>query len=83
MTNPVKHVEFFREVGRTRIISPQEEKTYQAATSQPLRDVARIMLDTGMRRRKCFGLKLRIWISFSGLYSIHLERRLRLGANWR
>jgi integrase len=55
--NPVKHVTFFQEVGRTRIISPEEERAYLAKTSQPLRDIARIMLDTGMRPEEVFRIE--------------------------
>ena len=55
--NPVRHVMFFQEVGRTRIISPEEELAYLAAASQPLRDIARIMLDTGMRPEEVFRIE--------------------------
>jgi integrase len=57
VSNPVKHVTFLREAGRTRIISPAEEQAYLAATSQPLRDVARVMLDTGMRPEEVFRIE--------------------------
>jgi integrase len=57
VSNPVKHVEFFRETGRERIISLEEEREYMAATSQPLRDIARIMLDTGMRPEEVFRIE--------------------------
>jgi integrase len=57
VSNPVKHVTFFREVGRTRIISIEEEHSYLAAASQPLRDIARIMLDTGMRPEEVFRME--------------------------
>jgi integrase len=53
----VKHITFFREVGRTRIISPDEEKAYLATSSQPLRDIARVMLDTGMRPEEVFRIE--------------------------
>jgi integrase len=53
----VKHVTFFRETGRTRIISPEEEQVYLTAASQPLRDIARIMLDTGMRPEEAFRIE--------------------------
>ena len=33
VSNPVKHVVFFREVGSTRIILPEEEKAYLVTTS--------------------------------------------------
>jgi integrase len=57
VTNPVKHITFFREVGRTRIISPDEEKAYLATSRQPLRDIARVMLDTGMRPEEVFRIE--------------------------
>jgi len=57
VSNPVKHVTFFREPGRTRIISLEEERAYWAATSQPLRDIARIILDTGMRPEEVFRIE--------------------------
>jgi integrase len=59
VSNPVKHVEFFRETGRTRIISLEEEIAYLAAASQPLKDIARIMLDTGMRPEEVFRIENR------------------------
>jgi hypothetical protein len=39
VTNPVKHVEFFRETGRERIISLEEEQAYMVAACQPLKDI--------------------------------------------
>ena len=57
VSNPVKHVTFFREVGRTRIVSPDEEQAYLANASQPLRDIAKIMLDTGMRPEEVFRIE--------------------------
>jgi integrase len=57
ISNPVKHVEFFRETGRTRIISLEEEIAYFAAASQPLKDIARVMLDTGMRPEEVFRIE--------------------------
>jgi integrase len=57
VTNPVKHVEFFREQGRERIISLEEERAYMAAASQPLKDIARIILDTGMRPEEVFRIE--------------------------
>lgn len=57
VSNPVKHVVFFRETGRTRIVSPEEEQAYLATSSQPLRNIARVMLDTGMRPEEVFRLE--------------------------
>ena len=57
VSNPVKHVEFFQETGRERIISLQEEQAHMAAASQLLKDIARIMLDTGMRPEEVFRIE--------------------------
>jgi len=57
VSNPVKHVEFFSEQGRERIISLEEEGGYMASASQPLKDIARIMLDTGMRPEEVFRIE--------------------------
>lgn len=57
VSNPVKHVEFYRETGRERIISLQEERAYLAAASLPLKDIARIMLDTGTRPEEVFRIQ--------------------------
>lgn len=55
--NPVKHIEFFAEAGRARIISSEEELAYFKTASQPLADVARIILDTGMRPEEVFRIE--------------------------
>ena len=48
-------VEFLDEgSGRMRIVSLEEEIAYLAAASKPLKDVARIILDTGMRPEEVF-----------------------------
>jgi len=49
-TNPVAGVKMLPEQNlQMRVISQQEESNYLAAASQPLRDVATIILETGMR----------------------------------
>lgn len=49
-TNPVSKVKFLKENNeQTRVITEDEERRYLMAASQPLRDVAIIMLDTGAR----------------------------------
>jgi len=58
VSNPVKHVEFFGETGRTRIITLEEERAYLATASQPLKDIARVMLDTGMRPEEVFRIEV-------------------------
>ena len=42
-------VRFLKESGRERILSFEEERRYLAAASQPLRDVATLMLELGLR----------------------------------
>jgi integrase len=42
-------VKFLRERGRERILSFEEERRYLAAGSQPLRDVAMLILEMGLR----------------------------------
>lgn len=58
VSNPVRHISFFREVGRTRILSLEEEQAYLSEASQPLRDIARIILDTGMRPEEVFRIEV-------------------------
>jgi integrase len=55
--NPVKGVEFYREPRHIRTISLEEEIAYFAAASQPLKDIARIVLDTGMRPDEAFRIE--------------------------
>ena len=57
ISNPVKGIEFYKEQGRTRIVSLEEENAYLATASQPLKDVARIILDTGMRPEEVFRIE--------------------------
>ncbi len=48
--NPVSRVKFLREDNELmRVVSHDEERRYLMAASQPLRDVAVLMLETGMR----------------------------------
>lgn len=48
--NPVSRVKFLKENNeQTRVVSEDEERLYLMAASQPLRDVAIIMLEAGMR----------------------------------
>jgi integrase len=58
VANPVKGVEFFKEIGRTRIISLEEEAACLSAASQPLKDIARILLDVGMRPEEVFRIEI-------------------------
>ena len=53
--NPVVGVSMFREpLDSMRVINFDEQAAYLAKTSQPLHDIAKIILDTGMRPRRSF-----------------------------
>lgn len=48
--NPVRKVKFLAEDNeQMRVLTADEEKLYLLAASQPLRDIATMMLETGMR----------------------------------
>lgn len=48
--NPVKGVKFFAENNeQCRVLTTDEEKRYLLAATQPLQDIATLMLETGMR----------------------------------
>lgn len=52
-TNPVSKVKMLAENnGQLRVVSRDEEARYLIAASQPLRDFAAIMIDTGMRNEE-------------------------------
>ena len=57
-TNPVAGVKLLPEHNlRMRVLSWEEESAYLAAASQPLRDVATLILETGMRPGEVFRLR--------------------------
>ncbi len=57
-TNPVSGVKLLAEHNlHMRVLSPEEEFAYLTAASQPLRDVATIILETGMRPGEVFHLR--------------------------
>ena len=56
--NPVRGIEFYEEPKNMRIISLEEEIAYFAAAKPPLKDIARIILDTGMRPDEVFRIEL-------------------------
>jgi integrase len=59
LTNPTRGVEFLNEgPGRMRVVSFPEELAYCAKTSQPLRDIAQIILDTGLRPEEVFRIRI-------------------------
>lgn len=56
--NPVSEVSFLSEENeQTRVISIDEEKLYLLAASQPLRDIAALMLETGMRPEEVYRIR--------------------------
>lgn len=56
--NPAARFSFLPENNdQIRVLTPAEERTYLMACSQPLRDVAVIMLETGMRPSEVYGLR--------------------------
>ena len=56
--NPVQGVTLLREENtQTRVVSDHDFRAYLMAASQPLRDVALLMFDTGMRPSEIFNLK--------------------------
>jgi integrase len=56
--NPVVGVAMFREpLDSTRVISFEEQASYLSETSQPLCDIAKVMLDTGMRPEEVFRMR--------------------------
>jgi integrase len=59
LRNPVKGIEFLDEgTGRMRILSLAEEIAYLVEASQPLKDIARVTLDTGMRPEEVFRIEI-------------------------
>lgn len=57
--NPMRGVEFLDEgPGRTRVVSFEEELAYLAKASQPLKDIAAVILDTGLRPEEVFRLRV-------------------------
>jgi integrase len=65
--NPVHGIRFFDEgPGMMRVVSHEEQKSYLAEASPMLRDVATLMLDTGMRPEEVFTICKE---------NVHLQRR--------
>ncbi len=57
--NPVSKVQFLSEgPGRTRVVQFAEEIKYLAEASQPLKDIAQIILDTGLRPEEVFRIRV-------------------------
>jgi integrase len=57
--NPVVGVQMFRQpLDSMRVVTFDEQASYLAEASQPLRDIAAIMLDTGMRPEEVFRIRV-------------------------
>ncbi len=55
LQNPFSRVRFLAEENeQTRVLSYEEEQLYLAEASQPLRDIASLMLETGMRPEEVY-----------------------------
>jgi len=74
--NPVVGVAMYREpLDSMRVITFGEQTTYLSKASQPLRDIARVMLYTGMRPEEVFRMQVRTSISNRIRFSIRSEKR--------
>ena len=59
ISNPTNGVKFFNEgSGRMRVVTFAEELLYLMKASQPLADIARIILDTGLRPEEVFRMRV-------------------------
>lgn len=59
VSNPTEGVAYLAEgSGSVRVISFDEELAYLAKASQPLKDIAQIMLDTGLRPEEAFRIRV-------------------------
>lgn len=59
VSNPARGIEFFDEgTGRMRVVNFDEEVSYLAAASQPLKDIAQVILDTGLRPEEVFRIRV-------------------------
>jgi len=59
LKSPTQKGMFFEEKEQTRVVSVQEELAYLRAASQPLRDIATVILQTGMRPDEVFRMEVR------------------------
>src|ERR1700682_6135462 len=59
LRSPIKKGMFFKEEGQMRVVSAKEELAYLREASQPLRDIAIIILQTGMRPEEVFRMEVR------------------------
>ena len=55
--NPVSDVKMLAEKQDFHVVTPEEEYAYFAAASDPLHDIAAIILETGMRPEEVYGMR--------------------------
>jgi integrase len=59
VSNPTKGVAYYAEGnGRTRVVNFDEEIKYLENATQPLKDIAQIILDTGLRPEEVFRIRI-------------------------
>jgi integrase len=59
IANPTRNVEFLNEgPGRMRVVSFDEEIAYLSKASQPLKDIAQVIFDTGLRPEEVFRIRV-------------------------
>jgi integrase len=56
---PTRKEMFLEETEKTRVVTAEEEMAYLRAAGQPLRDIATVILQTGMRPEEVFRLEVR------------------------
>jgi integrase len=59
LKSPTRKGMFAKEEGQTRVVSVEEETAYLREASQPLRDIATVILHTGMRPEEVFRMQVR------------------------
>jgi integrase len=59
LKSPTRKGMFAKEEGQTRVVSPEEEIAYLRNASQPLKDIATIIVHTGVRPEDVFRLEVR------------------------
>jgi L-lactate utilization protein LutC len=81
--NPVRGVEFLDEDNeQTRVLNAEEEKLYLLAASQPLQDIATLMLETGCRPDRSIAFAARTFILRKAICSTLTARRRQPSAKY-
>jgi hypothetical protein len=82
--NPVVGVAMFREsLDSMRVISFEEQASYLTEASQPLHDIARIILVQACGPKRCFGSKRRMLISSRSRFSTLTGKQKRHAERFR